>query len=184
MVRKKILAISGSTRRSSSNESILHAISNLYSAIVEIEIYDQIDQLPHFNPDYDNDEKLPQEVKRFRRMIEEADGILICTPEYVFSIPGSLKNALEWTVSTVVFSYKPCAFIVASASGEMAFESLNLIMNTLTQEPVPEQSKLLIQGVRSKITGNGIISDEKLLNDIKSVIDSLIKQMQEKSGQN
>ena len=67
----------------------------------------------------------------FRKSIEEADAVLICTPEYVFSLPGILKNALEWTVSTTVFSDKPTALLTASSSGEKAHESLLLVMKTL-----------------------------------------------------
>ena len=86
--------------------------------------------LPHFNPDID-DEGLPLSVENFRPKIEEAAGALICTPEYVLSFPGKLKNALDCTVSTTVFSDKPVAIIAASTSGEKAHESLDLIMTTL-----------------------------------------------------
>ena len=123
-MKKKILAISGSIRKNSTNEFILKAIADLYRNELEVRVYNQIDQLPYFNPDLvKNEQSVPKTVKEFYQLIEEADGVLICTPEYVFSLPGALKNALEWTVSTTVFSYKPFAFIVASASGEKAFDS-------------------------------------------------------------
>lgn len=88
-----------------------------------------------------------------------------------------LKNALEWTVSTTLFSYKPFAFIIASASGEKAFESLDLIMKTLLQEPIEENSKLLIKGGRGKINEAGEIMDEKTEMEIRRVVNSLISKM-------
>src|SRR5688500_10423432 len=110
-----LLAISGSTRKNSSNERMLRAIAAQYSGQLEVEIYTRIDELPHFNPDATTG-TLPPAVQELLAKIEQADGVLICTPEYVFSLPGALKNALEWTVATTVFSYKPVAFIVAAAS--------------------------------------------------------------------
>ena len=145
-----------------------------------VQVYDQIDKLPYFNPDLEKDgTNTPQSVKDFRERIEKADAVVICTPEYVFSLPGILKNALEWTVSTTVFSYKPFAFIVASASGEKAFESLDLIMQTLLQVPIPENQKLLIKGGRGKINKAGDFVEESALMEIKKTMDALIGSMKQ-----
>jgi chromate reductase, NAD(P)H dehydrogenase (quinone) len=171
-MKKKIFALSGSTRKNSSNWKFLNIISDLYKDSLEIEIYDQIDELPHFNPDLKED-KIPTIVKEFLDKIDKADGILIFTPEYVFSLPAVLKNALEWTVSETILSYKPMAFIVASSLGDKTFESLDLILKTLVQTEIPTTSKLLIQGTRGKFDATDKISDE-VLNEIKKVVDSLI----------
>lgn len=175
--RKKILAISGSTRKNSSNESILKFIIGNYSHLFDMEIFDGIDKLPHFNPDLDN-ENPPDLIKRFRSQIEQADGILICTPEYVFSIPGSLKNAIEWNVSTTLFSNKPIAFIVASASGEKAFESLDRVMTTI-ESKMTKNSKLLIQGVKGKIRKDGKINDRKTIDGISLLLKSFVETIEE-----
>ncbi len=113
-------------------------------------------------------------VKDFRKLVEDAEGVIICTPEYVFSLPGALKNALEWTVSTTVFSDKPFAFIIASAHGEKAFESLDLIMSTLLQYKIPEKSRLLIKGGKGKVNEKGEVADPEILQEIKEVVNSLI----------
>jgi chromate reductase, NAD(P)H dehydrogenase (quinone) len=105
MSKKKVLAICGSTRTQSANLSIIQYVADIVTKQLEIEIYDDLAALPHFNPDLDK-EKAPEIVEEFRSKIKNADGILICTPEYVFSLPGSLKNAIEWCVSTTVFSEK------------------------------------------------------------------------------
>ena len=107
----KIIAISGSTGPKSTNLQIIEVVSELLTDNnFEVEIYGSIAALPHFNPDME-DEGLPPSAENFRLKIEEAAGELIYTPEYVFSLPGTLKNALDWTVSTTVFSDKPVAII-------------------------------------------------------------------------
>jgi chromate reductase, NAD(P)H dehydrogenase (quinone) len=170
--RKRILAISGSTRRNSSNELILKFITEQYADRMEVELYEGIDTLPHFNPDLDKNSP-PRAVEGFRKKIQVADGVLICTPEYVFSLPGSLKNAIEWTVSTTVFSDRPTAFIVASTSGESAFESLTLIMDTI-QAKVAENARLLIQGVKGKVSTTGQITDAPTLDGITTLVESFL----------
>ncbi|PIF33411.1 NAD(P)H-dependent FMN reductase [Flavobacterium sp. 9] len=159
MKKIKILAITGSTRKNSSNYKILKYISEHLKTDFEVEIFEDLAEIPHFNPDLDT-ENPPKQVEVFRNKIIEADGVIICTPEYVFSLPGSLKNVLEWCVSTTIFSNKKTGLITASASGEMAHEQLILIMKTL-EAKFEENTQLLIQGVRGKINEEGkIINDE------------------------
>lgn len=161
-MKTKILAITGSTRKNSSNYKILKYISEEINDSFDVEIFEELDELPHFNPDLDT-ENPPEKVASFRNKIAQADGILICTPEYVFSIPGSLKNALEWCVSTTIFSDKKTGLITASASGEMGHEQLILIMKTL-QAQFDDDNLLLIQGIRGKIDADGkIINNETLI---------------------
>jgi chromate reductase len=172
-MKKKILALSGSTRSNSANVQLLHFISDLSVDKVEIEIDHSMAELPFFNPDA---QELPSSVLQFLNKIKSADGIIICTPEYVFSIPGMLKNALEWTVSTAAFSRKPVALITASSLGEIAHESLALIMKTLEAEYTTDTS-ILIQGVRGKINKEGIVSDEETIKRINKMLDAFISQI-------
>lgn len=174
--KKKILAISGSMKEKSTNKIILNSIVAYYANELEIEIYN-IGELPHFNPDIDV-APLPQKIQEFRNKIALADGVLLCTPEYIFSIPSILKNAIEWNVSTMLFSNKPMAFIVASASGEKAFESLELILKTV-ETKVANDSKLLIKGVKGIINEKGEITNTKVVNNLRKVINSLINTIEE-----
>lgn len=177
MTKKKIFAISGSTRKGSSNEAILKAIAEEFKAILEIDVYNEIDRLPHFNPDLDND-NVTSVVKDLRERIQRADGVLICTPEYVFSLPGSLKNAIEWNVSTTLFSNKAVAFIVAAASGEKAFQSLGLILTTI-ESRIAAGSKLLIKGAKAKVGTDGAMKDSETFEKIKKLVISLIQSIDE-----
>ena len=170
--RKKILAISGSTKVNSTNELILRMIAKLYGESLKFEIFTGIAELPHFNSDLDNDEP-PATVQNFRALIEAADGVIIATPEYVFSLPGSLKNALEWLASTTIFSNKPAAFIIAGASGEKAFVSLDLILKTIGAK-IGEQSKLIIKGAKGKINATGEITDQILLQEIDHLMEAFM----------
>lgn len=150
-------------------ESLLN-ISNHLDSKFEVEIFEDIDQLPHFNPDLDN-QNSPTEIHSFRNKIINTEGVIICTPEYVFSLPGSLKNALEWCVSTTIFSNKKMGLITASASGEMGHEQLLLVMKTL-EAKFDNTTQLLIQGVRGKVNDEGEIvsveTAEALQNFIKN----------------
>lgn len=169
-MKRKVLAISGSTRKDSANLQIIKAIAELANDRLDIVIYNDLALLPHFNPDMDKDGSTPKIIEEFRNKIMDADGVLICTPEYVFSLPGSLKNAIEWTVSTTVFSEKPVALITASASGDKAHDSLLLIMETVQAKFTP-RSQLLISGARAKINSSGKITDGATLDKIKELVE-------------
>lgn len=177
-MKKKLLAISGSTRKKSSGDSILKFIAKSYSNFLDVTIYDALDRLPHFNPDLDH-ENLPAIIQALRDQIQSADGIIMCTPEYVFSLPGSLKNLIEWNVSTTVFQNKPVAIIVAAASGQKALESLELIMTTI-EARIIQNSGLLIQGAKGKVGMDGEIKDQDTAGQIKTLVEALIKSIEEK----
>lgn len=175
--KKKIIAVSGSTRKNSSNFKILKFISEHINSQYEVEIFEDLESIPHFNPDLDT-ENPPEEVTIFRNKILAADGVIICTPEYVFSLPGSLKNALEWCVSTTVFSNKKVGLITASASGEKGHEQLSLIMKTI-EAKFDDKTQLLIQGIRGKLDIDGNIIDEKTLLNLQEFISNFEKQIEE-----
>ncbi|MDR2205996.1 MAG: NAD(P)H-dependent oxidoreductase [Flavobacteriaceae bacterium] len=124
--------------------------------------------MPHFDPELSIG-NTPKAILDFRNNIETADGIIICTPEYVFSIPSGLKNAIEWCISTTIFENKPLGIITASASGLKAHEDLQLIMKTASAKFTPETT-LLIQGIKGKINEQGEIIDGKTKNDLTNFI--------------
>lgn len=176
----KIIGLLGSTRASSTNLQILNVVGKMLPGSCDFEIFKGIDRLPHFNPDNDNG-KLDENVKQFRDMLDQADAIIICTPEYVFSLPGSLKNAIEWLVSTTILSHKPGALITASTSGEKAHEALHLVMKTLELN-IPDRASLLIQAPKTKLTHNGEIHDAKTLEALRELIDVLVAEINNQSG--
>lgn len=172
--RKKIIAISGSTRQQSSNLHLLNAIVDLYGSRLDIEIFRDIAGIPHFNPDLDA-EHPPEAVSRFRRLLRQADGILICTPEYAMGVPGTLKNAIDWLVSSMEFSQKPVALITASSLGEKGHRSL-LETLKIIESDIPPGSQLLIPFIKTKVADNRI-TDAATLEQVRAVMESLIKTM-------
>jgi chromate reductase len=173
---RNILAISGSLRKRSTNLTIIENIAEIFAGRISVTIYDGLARLPHFNPDLEQAAPLA-EVEDFRRRIREADGVLICSPEYVFSIPGTLKNALEWTVGTSDFAGKSTALITASASGEKAHESLLLVLQTI-EAKISEKTALLISGARAKVDPNGI-KDASTLEKINLLIENFLRAIDE-----
>ena len=112
----RILGISGSLRRGSHNTSLLRAAATLLPPGVELEVYDGLRDLPPYDPDHDLEPAEPA-VARLRDAIAAVDGVLIATPEYNGSIPGLLKNALDWASRPFPDSSlkgKPVAVIGAS----------------------------------------------------------------------
>ena len=166
----KILAISGSTRANSSNLNLIKAIANLATDIFTINIFEGLADIPHFNPDNDN-ENVPQQVIDFRRQIKETDGVLICTPEYAMGVPGTLKNAIDCTVSSMEFSRKPVALITASTSGEKAHQSL-LGTLQIIEAKMTDDTQLVIPFIKTKMK-DGKITDEQTLNRINELVKSL-----------
>ena len=175
--RKKILAISGSTRQASVNALYLRAIAALSPEAFVFEFYEGLAALPHFNPDLDQDPP-PPAVADLRRRLREADGILICTPEYAMGVPGSLKNALDWTVSSCAFSHKPVALVTASSSGKKGHAAL-LETLLVIEARMEEDTKLLISFARTKINEQNEITDPETLAAIQSLIRAFEKMMEE-----
>jgi chromate reductase, NAD(P)H dehydrogenase (quinone) len=172
-VKKNILAISGSLRAKSTNLTIIENIARMFADRLNVTIYQGLANLPHFNPDLEAAAPVP-EVADFRRRIREADGVLICTPEYVFSIPGTLKNALEWTVGTSDFAGRPTALITASSLGEKTHESLFLVLKTI-EARISENTALLISGARTKINSEGRLADAPTIEAINLLIESFLR---------
>ena len=160
-----ILAISGSLRANSSNNAVINAALNYFPPGVKVSIYEGLGSLPHFN-----DSKDPAtEVTDLRNQLRMADGILICSPEYAFGVPGSLKNALDWTVSSGEFVNKPLALITAATGGQNAHAALLLIFTALSAN-LTRDTILLVPFIRSKMNSAGVVDNPGTLNDIKNVV--------------
>ncbi len=171
MKKYNVVAICGSTRNESSNLYLLRAIIALAVDQFNLSIFRDLAGIPHFNPDLDNDQP-PAAVAAFRKKLAEADAVMICTPEYAMGVPGSLKNAVDWTVSSMDLSAKPTALITASSSGQKGhaalLETLNVLecrMHTTTQ--------LLIPFIKTKVNREAQITDEQTLVLVKQLIHSL-----------
>lgn len=176
--KKNILAIIGSASSNSANHKLVENISSLTSKDFNLTIFNDLKTLPHFDPEL-SAENPPRQIIELRKSIEQADGIIICTPEYVFSIPSGLKNAIEWCIATTIFSDKPIGLITASASGQKGHEELQLIMKTAMAK-FTDETCLLIQGIRGKFDEQGMLTDNETRKKLYKFIDALVKLVNEK----
>lgn len=180
-MKKNILAIVGSASKGSSNLKLVQYLSAEMQNDFSVEIFDALITLPHFNPEQ-TDTNTPKEIINMRNAISQADGIIICTPEYIFSMPSGLKNLIEWCVSTTVFSKKPIGLITASAQGEKCHEELKLVMKTV-ETIFTDETTLLIQGVKGKIDSLGNIRTAELEKEL-SIFITCYKELVEKNNPN
>ncbi|AXA38738.1 NADPH-dependent FMN reductase [Rhizobium leguminosarum] len=127
----RILAISGSARLNSTNTAMLRAIGAIASSDIEVSIFDGVGRLPVFSPDLEG-ESLPEAVRDFIDVIAKSDGVIIASPEYVRSIPGGLKNAIDWLVSGDEIVHKPIALLHASHRGDDMLAGLRTVLATIT----------------------------------------------------
>lgn len=168
--KKRVLFICGSTRKESSNLNLIRAIIDLTKDTFDSSIFPDLTTIPHFNPDLDT-ETPPPAVENFRQQLRSTDGILICTPEYAMGVPGTLKNAIDWTVSSCEFSHKPTALITASSVGQKGhaslLETLKIIESTITEE-----TQLLIPYVKTKVSKDNKITDEATLTAVTKLMAS------------
>jgi NAD(P)H-dependent FMN reductase len=136
----------------------------MFAGSAQVVIYDGVGTLPHFN---DSDEVVDS-VNNFRKQIQNADGILICQPEYAFGVAGSLKNALDWTVGTGNFVDKPVALITAATGGENAHAAMMLTLKAMNSAIAPDAS-LIIPFVKAKLNTDGSIKDLQLEKQLQSL---------------
>ena len=109
--------------------------------------------------------------------MKEADGVIISTPEYAFGVPGALKNALDWTVSSGELNEKPTIAISASPlyeGGSKAMTSLLLTLNALGTK-ISSNSHLSIPNISKKINKEGEITEQQTITDLKSLFVTLLE---------
>jgi NAD(P)H-dependent FMN reductase len=150
-------------------------IGKLLPADVELINYRGLIHLPPF----DGSEALPPEVEEFRSLIASADGVIICTPEYAFGIPGALKNALDWTVGQGDLMNKPTALITASTGGEHGHKALLLVLHALSANV--GDGHLVISGIKSKLK-DGIVNDKDVKGQLTKMVSAFLEGIPTKSS--
>ena len=158
----KVLAISGSLRKASYNTALIHAAQKIAPAGMEIELA-EISGIPVYNDDV-YQQGFPEAVLRFKAQIVGADALLISTPEYNYSIPGSLKNAIDWASRPPgqPFSNKPIA-IMGATMGIMgtsrAQYHLRQVLTGLNAHVV-NKPEVMVSTAQTKFDEQGNLTDE------------------------
>jgi chromate reductase, NAD(P)H dehydrogenase (quinone) len=127
----RILAICGSLQARSSNLDLLTVAVAAAPDGVEVVIFDGLRDLPLFNPDIEEAGAAPSSVQTWRRVLAESDAVLIATPEYGHSLPGSLKNAIDWVVGSGELERKVVAITASTNHPERGLRGLAALRDTL-----------------------------------------------------
>ncbi len=157
----RLLLISGSLRRRSVNTAVLRTALDLHPGRVAAELYDDVADLPHYNPD-DDASPLHPAVADLRAQIRASDALLFSTPEYAGALPGSFKNLLDWTIgddqSGSIYE-KPVAWINPSPRGAAdAHESLRKVL-TYANANIIEDACSHIPVTPGEIDDRGLITE-------------------------
>jgi len=165
----KILAIPGSIRQPSSAQQLLDEMVKLMPKGVEVNCFTGLSGIPAF----DGSEPAPEAVDAFIDLLQNADGVIIVTPEYAFGIPGALKNALDWTVSSGDFYNKPTALITASSQGEKGHAAMLLVLSALGAG-IDSETSLLIPFIRTRFNAAGALTDVAIIDEIKKLLEAFL----------
>lgn len=174
---KTFIAISGSIRKDSYNTNLLRAAQEVAGEGVHISIYD-ISKLPFYNQD--EEALFPQEAIYLKEALEAADGVIFATPEYNRSIPGYLKNAIDWASRPYgknSFKGKPVLVLgvsVAPTSAALAQYHLKQIMNYLDAR-VLGQPEFYMGSAIDKFDSEGRLIDQESRDHLKKAIETLVR---------
>ncbi|MFI6151293.1 NADPH-dependent FMN reductase [Kitasatospora sp. NPDC051170] len=168
MTDLKILAISGSLRANSHNTALLHAARKLNPGGMEIEVYEGLREIPPYDFDLDTPDARPAVVQDLRDRITAADGLLIATPEFNYSVSGVLKNAIDW-VSTdwtkaegLPLQHKPTA-ILGAAPTNMGSVRAQLALRQVfvwTHNDVVVKPEVIVFRSHERFDAEGNLTDE------------------------
>jgi chromate reductase len=173
----RILGIAGSLRRDSYNRATLRAATELVPEGATIEIF-EIDGLPAFNQD--EEQNPPAKVVELKRRIREADAILFVTPEYNYSVPGVLKNAIDWAsrpYGDSAWNGKPAAIMGASIGAigtARAQYHLRQMMVFLNMFPV-NQPEVMIGNASERFDASGNLTDDATKDFMRQLLQGLVE---------
>jgi chromate reductase, NAD(P)H dehydrogenase (quinone) len=171
----RILLISGSTRGASTNSALVRTAALCAPPALETVVYEGLTELPHFNPDDDDGDALPPAVAELRTAIESSDAVLFCTPEYAGTLPGSVKNLLDWTVGGTVMTDKPVAWVNAAADprrGGGAHVTLATVLGYVQARVIDDACRSVPVAPES-IGADGLIADEPTRAAISDTLTAL-----------
>jgi chromate reductase, NAD(P)H dehydrogenase (quinone) len=173
----KVLGISGSLRRNSHNTGLLRAASELLPPAAELVIYDGLGEIPPYSED--SEAAAPTPVVELKAAIADADAVLFATPEYNHSIPGQLKNAIDWVSRPVLgnpFWGKPVAVIGASTGSfgaVWAQADLRRVLGALHANVIDEE--LPVPYAADAFSANGSLQDEGVAGAMREILEGLVE---------
>jgi chromate reductase len=176
----RVLAISGSLRDASYNTALLRALREEAPEGVEIELWQGLKQIPPYDAD-DDIVPGPPEVEALRELVRSSDAVFFATPEYNSSVPGALKNALDWAsrpVATNTFRNKPVAVISSSAGafgGVWAGAELRKVLGTMGARVT--EVELAVGHAHEKLGEDGRLADDDVRQTLRESLDTLLVEV-------
>ena len=173
----RILGIAGSLRKASFNQGALRAAVELVPEGATLEVF-ELDGIPGFNQD--DEQNPPEKVAEFKRKIREADAILFVTPEYNYSVPGVLKNAIDWAsrpYGDSAWNGKPAAIMGASVGTigtARAQYHLRQMMVFLNMFPI-NQPEVMIGNASERFDAAGNLTDEATKEFVRQLLQNLVE---------
>lgn len=170
-----MLGFAGSLRKGSYNRALLRAAGELLPEDAELLVFD-LEGIPPYNMDIEA--RMPQKVREFKEKIRAADAILIATPEHNYSVPGVLKNAIDWASRPYgdnSFEGKPVGIMSASPGmlgGSRAQYHLRQMFVFLDMHPV-NRPEVIVASAAEKIDDKGRVTDAKTREKIKELLEAL-----------
>jgi chromate reductase len=170
----RILGIAGSLRGNSHNRALLRAAARLAPESVILEVYDGLETVPVFNEDLEGRGDQPPGVASLRHALGECDGLLIATPEYNQSVPGVVKNMIDWLSREDGLSGRPVAVIGASTGpwGTRIAQTLLRQMLLSVQAVVMSDPTLFVPHVEALLDAEGELVDPQTSHRLQKVVSS------------
>lgn len=176
----RVLAISGSLREASNNTALLRALREEAPSGVEIELWHGLKEIPPYDAD-DDVVPGPETVEAFRELVRGADAVFFATPEYNSSIPGALKNALDWAsrpLATNAFRNKPVAVVSTSAGAFGAVWSAAELRKVLgAMGARVTEAELAIGHADEKFDDEGRLADDDVRQSLRDALDTLLAEV-------
>ncbi len=163
----RILAISGSLQARSGNLALLAAAASQAPSGVEVTLFDGLRELPQFNLDLEESGPLPA-VEAWRQALDRSDGVLIASPEYGFSLPGALKNGIDWVIGSGELERKVVAVTASVRHPERGRRGLQALQDTLAALSV------------TLVGGAPIVSGPTFERDVAALLDALIRAVNDR----
>jgi chromate reductase len=176
----RVLAISGSLRAGSNNTALLRALREEAPEGVDVELWNGLREIPPYDGDLDVVPG-PAPVEAFRDLVRDVDAVFFATPEYNSSVPGALKNALDWAsrpVATNSFRNKPVAVISSSAGafgGVWAGAELRKVLGAMGARVA--EAELAVGHAHEKFDDEGHLADDDVRQGLREALETLLAEV-------
>jgi chromate reductase, NAD(P)H dehydrogenase (quinone) len=181
----RVLAISGSLRSDSANTALLRALREEAPGGVEVELWHGLKVIPPYDQD-DDVVPGPEPVEAFRELVRESDAVFFATPEYNSSVPGALKNALDWAsrpLATNAFRNKPVAVIGSSAGafgGVWAAAELRKVLGAMGARVT--EAEMAVGHANEKLGEDGSLEDDDVRAELRAALDTVVASVLDRAA--